>query len=205
LLLAEGAARQQLLAALGRLRLNAEHTVGELVQAMPEKQQALAALVATAEVVETRYLPRERVESTVLLPLAGRLTALLWPESASRLEPAAPDAAVVYTGVVIDARGLAMQPALFPRLVDEQGQTLYAPLQVHATMAAQRGYVTYASTVDSPQMEVRVGKQPLILRARRALGPARVDLVLSAADAAQLQHSEALRQLLMQCRLVIVG
>jgi hypothetical protein len=54
-------------------------------------------------------------------------------------------------------------------------------------------------------MEVRVGKQPLILRARRALGPARVDLVLSAADAAQLQHSEALRQLLMQCRLVIVG
>jgi hypothetical protein len=205
LTLAVQAARQRLLETLARLRLNAERSVGDLLREAPEKQQALAALVAEAEVVEVRYLPQETVESTVQLPVFGRLTALLWPETRPVVAAAEPAGAAVYTGVVIDARGLALQPALFPRLVDEQGQALYTPLQVDAAVAAQRGYVAYASTADSPQMELRIGKQPLVLRARRALAPARVDVVMGHADADQLQHSEALQLLLRQCRVVILG
>jgi hypothetical protein len=199
------AARQRLLETLGQLQVTAGHTIAETVQEVPEKQQALAGLVAEAEVIATRYLPQDMVESTVQLPVFGRLAMLFWPHPAAAATTAASATGGVYTGIIIDARGLAVQPALFPRLVDESGQTLYTPMQVDATLAAQRGYVAYASTVDSPQLEVRVGKQPLILRARRVLGPARVDVVVNQADAAQLQGSEALRLLLTQCRVVIVG
>ena len=199
-------ARQQLLETLGQLRLTAERTIADTVQGTPEKQQALAGLVAEAEVIATRYLPQDTVESTVQLPVFGRLTTLFWPDtSTAAAAPGASPAGAVYTGIIIDARGLAVHPALFPRLVDESGQTLYAPAQVDASIAAQRGYVVYASAVDNPQLEVRVGKQPLIFRARRVLGPARVDVVVKQPDAAQLQGSEALRFLLMQCRVVIVG
>jgi hypothetical protein len=198
-------ARQRLLATLGQLRVSAAHTVGDLVHQMPEKQQALAGMVAEAEVITTRYLPRDMVESTVQLPLGGRFTALLLPATPPLATLPELSAEAVYTGVVIDARGLAIQPALFPQIVDEQGQILYAPMQVDATMAVQRGYVEYAYTIDSPQLETRVGKQPLVLRARRALGPTRVDLVLGPGEAAQLQQADALRRLLMQCRVAIIG
>jgi hypothetical protein len=198
-------ARQRLLETLGRLRVTAERTVAETVQGVPEKQQELAGLVAEAEVIATRYLPQDTVESTVQLPVFGRLTLLLWPDAATAVGPGALPPDGVYTGVIIDARGLAVRPALFPRLLDEGGQTLYTPTQVDATIAAQRGYMVYASAVDSPQLEGRVGKQPLILRARRVLGPARVDLVVNQPDAAQVQNAEALRLLLRQCRVVIVG
>lgn len=198
------AARQRLLEAIGQLRLDAGRTVDSVLQETRDKRQTLEELVATAEVVQTRYLPRGAVESTVQVALFGRLTALLWPDTASPALSGAEATSAVYTGIVIDARGLALQPALFPRILDEDGQVLYAPANVHAEVAMQRGYVAYASAFDSPQIEARIGKNPLSLRARRVSGPARVDVVMSRADVSQLQLA-AVRLLLAQCRVVIVA
>jgi len=197
-------ARQQLRTAIGQLRLDAGRTVESALQGAQDKRQSLEALVAAAEVVQTRYLPQGAVESTVQVPLFGRLAALLWPETAAASVPAAEATSGVYTGIVIDARGLALQPAVFPRILDEDGQVLYAPESVHTEVAMQQGYVAYISVIDSPQVESRVGKNPLLLRARRAAGPARVDVVMSRADGPQLQHA-AIRLLLARGRVIIVA
>jgi hypothetical protein len=111
----------------------------------------------------------------------------------------------VHTGIIIDARGLAVQQALFPHIFDEAGHHLYTPAGVPVEIARQRGYMVYAVALDSPQIEVRVGKNPLVLRARRVADRRRVDLIMQQADALQLQHSTALQSLLAQCRVVIVG
>jgi hypothetical protein len=153
--------------------------------------------------VQTRYLPQGAVESTVQVSLFGRLTTLLWPETTAAAVPTAEATSDVYTGIVIDARGLALQPAVFPRILDEDGQVLYAPESVYAEVAMQQGYVAYISVIDSPQMESRVGKTPLLLRAHRTAGPARVDVVLSRTDGAQLQHA-AIRLLLARGRVIVV-
>jgi hypothetical protein len=197
-------ARQRLHTAIGQLRLDAGRTVESALQEAQDKRQELEALVAAAEVVHTRYLPQGTVESTVQLPLFGRLAALLWPEAGAVAVPVAEVPSGVYTGIVIDARGLALQPALFPRILDEDGQVLYAPESVQAEVAMQQGYVTYISVMDSPLVQARVGTNPLLLRAHRAVGPARVNVMMSRADGSQLQHA-AVRLLLAHGRVIIVA
>ena len=198
-------ARQQLRQTLAQLQLDAARTVGSVVQGTIETQQRLATLVARAEVVETRYLPRGAVESTLQMSLFGQFTALLWPEMTTHADTAGLAGEAVHTGIIIDARGLAVHPALFPQVFDEEGRTLYAPARVRAEMAQQRGYMVYATAFDSPQIEPRVGKNPLVLRARRVADGGRVDLIMHQADALQLQRSPALQTLLSQCRVVIVS
>jgi hypothetical protein len=198
-------ARQQLHQTLVQLQLDAARTVGSVMQTTGETQQRLAILVAHAEVIETRYLPRGAVESTIQMPLFGQFTALLWPAMTAQADTAGLAGETVHTGIIIDARGLAVHQALFPQVFDEEGRTLYAPTHVRAEMAQQRGYMVYATAFDSPQIEPRVGKNPLVLRARRVADGGRVNLIMHQADALQLQRFPALQTLLSQCRVVIVS
>jgi hypothetical protein len=176
-----------------------------VVQESPALRQALEEAVAEAEVYEVHYFPGGTVESAVQLPLRGRFMTLLLPASAV---PSAgvdePSTAAVYTGVVIDARGLAIQPALLPRIVDESGQTLYAPEVVDPLLAAQRGYIAYAHAFDQAPTQERIGTHPLVLRAHRVSGEARVDLVLRSTDAAQLRDYPTTQRLLQRCQVLIV-
>src|SRR5262249_41760559 len=137
------AARQGLWAILDQVRLDASQMLGPAVRQMQERRHELEASVAQAVVVETRYAPGT-VETTVQLPFAGRLTALFLAPASAVTSDAEPKPEAAHTGVVIDARGLAIQPALFPRIVDESGQTLYAPEVVDVEAAVQQGYVAYA-------------------------------------------------------------
>jgi hypothetical protein len=198
------AARQGLLRLFDQVRFDATQMLGQAVRQGEAPQQALAALVAQAAVVETQYFPRGRVETTVQLPFAGQFTALLLPAAASVAPDSEPKTEAVHTGVVVDARGLALQPALFPRIVDERGQTLYAPESVDREAAIQQGYVAYAKVFDQAPAQARIGEHPLVLRALRVAGESRVDLVLSDADATRIRDYAATRRLVRQCRVLIV-
>jgi hypothetical protein len=199
------AAQQRLLTVLTEVRLDASRLLGTVIQESPALRQALEEAVADAEVYEVHYFPGGTVESAVQLPLRGRFMTLLLPASAIPSAGAdAPSAAAVYTGVVIDARGLAIQPALLPRIVDESGQTLYAPEVVDPVLAAQRGYIAYAHAFDQAPTQERIGTHPLVLRAHRVSGEARVDLVLRSTDAAQLRDYPTTQRLLQRCQVLIV-
>ena len=197
-------ARQGLLRVFEQVRFDARQMLEQAVRQAETPRQELEALVVHATVVETRYFPGGAVETAVQLPFAGQLTALLLP-TVSSLTPdgeARPEA--VHTGVVIDARGLAIQPALFPRIVDERGQTLYAPESVDREAAVQQGYVAYAKAFDQAPAQARIGEHPLVLRALRVAGETRVDLVLSDTEATRIRDYGATRRLVRQCRVLIV-
>jgi hypothetical protein len=140
----------------------------------------------------------------VYKPFAGRLTALFLPSTSAVTPGGEPKSEAVHTGVVIDARGLAIQPALFPRIVDERGQTLYAPESVDTEAAVQQGYIAYAKAYDQAPAQARIGEHPLVLRAFRVAGETRVDLVLSAAEATRIRDYAATRRLVQQCRVLII-
>jgi hypothetical protein len=138
------------------------------------------------------------------LPFAGQFTALFLPAVSSVTPDSEPRAEAVHTGVVIDARGLAIAPALFPKVVDERGRTLYAPESVDREAAVQQGYVAYAKAFDQAPAQARVGEHPLVLRALRVAGESRVDLVLGDAEATRIRDYAATRRLVRQCRVLIV-
>jgi hypothetical protein len=198
------AARQGLWGGLEQVRLDARQMLGPTLLQVEAHRQALEALIAQAAAVETRYWPGGTVETAVQLPFAGRLTALFFAQSSAVIPNGEPRSEAVHTGVVIDARGLAIQPALFPRIVDESGQSLYAPEVVDVEAAVQQGYVAYAKAFDQAPAQARIGERPLVLRALRVAGDTRVDLVLSNAEASRLRDYAATRRLVWQCRVLIV-
>lgn len=201
---ASDAARQRLLQVLSQLRLDATRTLGEAWERTPAQRHAVEALLPTAEVVETSYGTGGSIESTVQLSLTGRLTALFMPPPAPGTAPAASPLGPIYTGVVIDARGLDLRPALFPRLVDEQGRVLYAPEEVDPEAARQHGYVIYARVYDQGPGQTRVGERPLVLRAQRVASATRVDLVLARSEAAQIADYPTMQRLLQRCQVLII-
>jgi hypothetical protein len=198
------AAHQGLLRIFDQVQFDATQMLGQAIRQAVAPRQELEALVAHATVVETRYFPGGTVDITVQLPFAGQLTALLFPAVSSVTPDSEPRAEAVHTGVVIDARGLAITPALFPKIVDERGQLLYAPESVDREAAVQQGYVAYAKAFDQAPAQARVGEHPLVLRALRVAGESRVDLVLSEAEATRIRDYAATRRLVRQCRVLIV-
>jgi hypothetical protein len=198
------AARQGLLRIFDQVRFDARQMLGQAVRQAEAPRQELEALVAQATVVETRYFPGGAIETAVQLPFAGQLTALFLPAVSSATPDSEPRTEAVHTGVVIDARGLAIQAALFPKIVDERGQTLYAPESVDREAAVQQGYVAYAKAFDQAPAQARIGEHPLVLRVLRVAGETRVDLVLSDAEATRIRDYAATRRLVRQCRVLIV-
>lgn len=131
---------------------------------------------------------------TAAAPLAPAQVTLLPPQRGAK-------AAVAPTGVVVLARGLKFVPSLFPRLFDEAGRELYGPATLDADALARRGVATLHDAAQEALRDPRVAEHARTVRAIATAGAARTDLVLSAADAAELR---ALAPLLRQGRVALV-
>lgn len=87
--------------------------------------------------------------------------------------PAAGD----YTGVVIDATGLSVNPALCPSLLTEDGRVVYGAGTLGASRVSTLGVATYAKTLEQAK-EKGAGAKPLVIQALKAVGEYACDLVL---------------------------
>ena len=90
------------------------------------------------------------------------------------------------TGVIINAKGLKVTPALAPRLIDEKGNEVYTAKHVSKDAIGKNGVCGYVKTVDAANKDPRVTGKPLVLKALRLTEAGSADLVLSEADAAKL-------------------
>jgi hypothetical protein len=118
--------------------------------------------------------------------------------------PSAPPAPLVYTGIVVDARGIQARPAMSPRIFDESGKEIYGSVNVDREYALKQGLSGYARDLAAAQSNQRVTANPLTVKALKTSGAGKADLVISNADAKQLQASEANAAFMKQCRVMIV-
>jgi hypothetical protein len=119
-----------------------------------------------------------------------------------------------YTGVIIYAQGLypvrgehrpgSMQPTLFPRLYDEDMNTILARNSVDPAAIASWGLAGYVTTLNDPAIEIRAGDDPLRLMAYQIFGTGRTDAVITRTDALRILNDPVNRQLIRQCRIVFV-
>jgi hypothetical protein len=69
-----------------------------------------------------------------------------------------------YTGILVDAREITtIEPALFPKIVSEQGEVLYAASQVDKEILKNQGMVEYVTERTQKTAE-RAGKNPFIIK-----------------------------------------
>jgi hypothetical protein len=194
---------------------------------------SVTGFVRGAQVIDERKIiieGQEAVQVTVGTAMYGKdgLSRLLLRPSPAPAEPApaapepplpriellapnipAPDAPVVegnYTGLIIDARGLKVQPAMAPRILKADGTPIYGVGNFDLDKVVEQGLASYYRDMDAARADKRAGNNPLIVRPigvyRRAV--ATTDVVLSDADAAKLLAEDAKTRFLRQLKVVFV-
>lgn len=119
------------------------------------------------------------------------------------VSPPAP-AGVVYTGLVLDARGIQARPAMSPKVVDENGQEVYGSMQVDREFAVQQGMSGYARDLTAAQSNSRVTNNPVTIKGLKSVGPGRSNIVISNADAQMIRAAAENLVFLKKCRVMVV-
>ncbi|MCX7816434.1 MAG: hypothetical protein N2317_02830 [Syntrophales bacterium] len=115
-----------------------------------------------------------------------------------------PPGAEVYTGLVIDARGLGARPAMSPKIFDEEGREVYGSLLVSKEYAVQQGISGYARDLTAAQINPRVATNPITIKAISTAGASKSDLKINNQDAAKLLASKENIDFMKKCRVMIV-
>jgi hypothetical protein len=113
-------------------------------------------------------------------------------------------AAGVYTGLVIDCKGLGVRPAMAPKIIDEQGNEIYGSKFVSREWAVEIGMVGYDKDLNRARQNDRVTNNPLVIRGVQASGQNKTDVVISSADAAMIHQAAANQNFLDKCKVMFI-
>lgn len=223
-------AYRKLAEAVDGVRVDAETTVSNYVTDSDVVRTQVSGLIKGAQAGKALYKPDGSVEVKLTLDLHGKnrsLASIVVPAQQkpaatpvaavpvalpAEPEPAKPAPAVPltvnedYTGVIIDAKGLGAEPAMSPALFDESGAELYlAGIPAHPDDVIERGIASYAKSVDEAKtLTRRVGKKPLVIKAKAVRGPMRASLVLDRNAAGLLLGADQRKAFLNSFNVVIV-
>ncbi|MFY9707803.1 MAG: hypothetical protein WCE56_21680 [Desulfobacterales bacterium] len=111
---------------------------------------------------------------------------------------------VIFTGLVVDARNITANPALAPRIVDENEQEVYGAAFASRDFAVQYGMSSYVTDIDEIEGSYRLGQRPLIVKGIKTIGPGHSDIVIGNASAVKLRKFSEHLAFLRECRVVIV-
>lgn len=161
-------------------------------------------IVRGAKVVDKRYLPDGAVEVTVEIPMTGPLAQALLPPTAFGSQSVPKAGNPVYTGIVLDSRGLNLRPAMAPKVFDEDGREVYGSAFVSQEWATKYGILGYVKDLDAAQKNDRVATNPLLIKAVKVTGTGGSDIVISSADAQGLRDLTKNLSFLEQCRALAV-
>jgi hypothetical protein len=109
-----------------------------------------------------------------------------------------------YTGLVVDARGLKVQPALVPKVLDEQGGELYQGSYISRENVAQSGVALYAKDLTAAQTHSRIGKKPLTVKGFKVNPGNPSDVILSPEETKRVAPFTQKGTFLEECKVMIV-
>jgi len=109
-----------------------------------------------------------------------------------------------YTGLIIDVQGLGINPAIAPKIVDEEGHEIYGTNYVDRDIAIEIGMVAYKNQIKTAFNDQRVGTEPLLIRGIRASGALKSDVIISKRDAALIHSAAHIQNFLKKCKVVLV-
>lgn len=206
---AQVVAYRNLLEAIKGVRVDSTTTVENFMVTSDVIRTEVSGIIQGATVMDKKYMSDGSVEVTVGMKLTGALAETLLPKGVAPATPGtAPGAAAaagqLYTGLVVDARGLGVRPALAPRILNEDGKEIYGSAWISRDYAVREGMVGYLKDPAAAQTNPRVADKPLMVKAIKASGDARVDTVISNADAAAIQSASQNLSMLEKCRVIIL-
>ena len=160
----------------------------------------------------TKYMSDGSVEITMSIPLdgidgAGNIlygSEIGTKPSITAFEGGRTSSPRLFSGLVVDCRGLRIKPALCPRIIDEAGKEVYGSAYVSREWAIKQGIVGYAKSLDDAKKLDRIGKTPGSIKAVKAAGENAIDVTISDVDAADIRSAAKNLSFLSECRIVFV-
>jgi hypothetical protein len=173
---------RNLLGQVKGIHVSAGKTVGDQM-GQDEVRARVEGVIKGYRVVKKRYFSDQGVELDVEVPLAAISMAILSSAAAELPVPGERSGGDRHTGLVVDVRGLGVQPVLAPRLLDETGRVLYGLEMLSEAARKTTGVASWFKSADAASRAHAMGDAPLVLKVARAQGS---DLVLGAAEARAL-------------------
>jgi len=207
-------ALRNLLETVKGVSINSETTVLNAMVESDVIQTQVSGIIKNFRVVDTRYMSSGDVEVDVEVPLSGVLTdALLpgWgqPMAVGQGFPVDPSGYslpqnAVFTGLIVDARGLGARPAMAPKILDEAGNEVYGTGYVSRDYAVQIGVVGYEKDINRAKTNERVTDNPLTVKAIKASGTNKSDLVISNGDAQNVVGAAKNLNFMENCKVMVI-
>ncbi len=209
-------AYRNLLETVQGVQIDSKTTVKDFVVESDVINTAISGMVKGAQIVKKEYLSDGTVEVTVRMPLSGVAKAII-PQAIAddkkedmkdhkpapfSKKPAPKDE--VYTGLVLDCRGLSGRPAMSPKIFDETGAEVYGTLIVKKDYAVQQGISGYARDLTAAQSNERVTNNPITVKAMKAQGAGMSEFVIGNDDANKIRAAKENLTFLQKCRVMIV-
>jgi hypothetical protein len=161
---------------------------------------------------KVRYMSDGSVELIVEIPLdgIGGMTEMLLGSTLSDQPQGATEKGnvgksdKVFSGLIINCKGLNLKPALSPKVLDEDGKEIYGSAHVSREWAVKYGIVGYAKSVEDAAKLERAGKTPGEIKALKASGKNNTDVVLSNNDAREIRAAAKKQKFLSECRVLFI-
>jgi hypothetical protein len=196
------------------MAINSETTVENAMMSSDVINTQVSGIVRNFRVAATRYMSTGDVEVDVEIPMSGILTDALLPGQQGGvmmpgqnfpIDPSfLPQQSGVFTGLIIDARGTGLRPAIAPRVLDEQGNEVYGSGYVSRDYAVQIGVIGYEKDVNRARLNERVADSPLIITGIKAAGTNRTDVVITNPDAQMVIAAAKNLNFMEQCKVMII-
>lgn len=191
------------------ININSTTTVENFMVTSDVITKKVQGFIRTFDESEPKYMSDKTIEITVTIPIGkDMMEALLPSEVGSRAKAhkiAKGKSGSAFTGLIIDARGMKVMPAIAPRILDEDGKEIYGSAYVTRKFAQKWGMAGYAKSPEqAKKMTDRVGKSPGIIKAIQVKGASKTDLVVSNVDANDIKAASASMKFLSDCRVIIL-
>lgn len=113
-------------------------------------------------------------------------------------------ASIIYTGMLIDARGTDVSPAMSPKVYDEQGKEVYGSAYVDRKFAVEQGIAGYAKKPENAVENDRIKGKVLKVKAIKTTSKDSADLVISDKDAELIRKVGTSQAFLREARVMII-
>ena len=211
------AAQRNLVSITQGLQINSETTMRDLIIESDVVNRKITGVLRGAQIVEENSMPDGGYYVKMRVPLygaSGSIAAAVMPSLLSETPApfAKPDKNVGfdqvsgYTGVIIDASGLGLEPTFSPVIYDDGGRVVYGVENLQYDAVISEGMVGYSQSIG--EGAERAGMNPLVVKAVEVRGgnnsANKVNVVVSVEDADKILMANESNGILRQCAVVFV-
>lgn len=214
------AAQRNLVSIAQGMQINSETTMRDLIIESDVVNRKITGVLRGAQIVEENSMPDGGYYVKMRVPLygaSGSIAAAVMPS----LVPETPKPFAKtdenawseenmqvsgYTGLIIDASGLGLEPTFSPIIYDDGGRVIYGIENLQYDAVISEGMAGYSQSL-SEGVE-RAGSNPLVVKATQVQGGNnsvnKVNIVVSVADADKILLANEATQILEKCAVVFV-